>query len=303
MSSVFDDIKNAFNRTGNGLTQIILINVIVFVALILLNVTLTLTGNRDIYEWISYQLFLPASIEGFIYKPWTLFTYFFAHDTANFFHIIFNMLFLYWFGMLISEFLGSRRVINLYILGGVAGGITYLLAYNTIPYFSERAYNTVLLGASGSVYAIVIGAAVLLPDYTFFLLFLGPVKIKYIAAFYAFLSFAQTVGPNAGGNIAHLGGALMGFLFIWQLKKGNDWGKPIDTTFQFIQNITKPKPKIKVTYKNPHVEKKKTATTAKEEVTQDEIDAILDKISKHGYEKLTKEEKQKLFKASQSTHI
>lgn len=300
MSSVFDDIKNSFNRSGNGLNQIILINVIVFVVLIVLNVVLTLTGFRNIYDLIAYQLFLPASIEGFLYKPWTLLTYFFTHDTGNFFHILFNMIFLYWFGMLISEFLGSRRLINLYILGGIAGGLIYLLAYNTIPYFAERAGNTVLLGASGSVYAVVIGAAVLLPDYTFFLLFLGPVKIKYIAAFYAFLSFAQTIGPNAGGNIAHLGGALMGFVYIWQLRKGNDWGKPIDSLNNFFGNLFKPKPKIKVTYRNTE---KKQSSSYNDEVSQEEIDAILDKISKHGYEKLTKEEKQKLFKASQSTHI
>ncbi len=300
MSSVLEDFKNSFNKTGNGLNQIILINVIVFAVLIILNVVLTLTGFKNIYDLISYQLFLPASIEGFIYKPWTLFTYFFTHDTSNFFHILFNMMFLYWFGQLITEFLGSKRLINLYILGGVAGGLIYLTAYNTIPYFAERAGSTVLLGASGSVYAVVIGAAVLIPDYTFFLLFLGPVRIKYIAAFYAFLSFAQTIGPNAGGNIAHLGGALMGFIYIWQLKRGNDWGKPIDAFFGFIGNLFKPKPVMKVTYRS---NEKKTSSSSPEDVSQDEIDSILDKISKYGYEKLTKEEKQKLFKASQSTHI
>ncbi len=300
MSSLFDDIRNSFNKTGSGLNQIILINVIVFVVLIVLNVILTLTGNREIYDLISYQLFLPAQIDNFLYKPWTLITYFFTHDTGNFFHILFNMIFLYWFGSLISEFLGSKRLINLYVLGGVAGGIIYLAAYNLIPYFTERAANTVLLGASGSVYAVVIGAAVLIPDYTFFLLFLGPVKIKYIAAFYAFLSFAQTVGPNAGGNIAHLGGALMGFVYIWQLKQGNDWGKPINATLSFFTSLFKPQPKMKVTYRNPE---RKQQSNNQDNVSQDEIDTILDKISKHGYEKLTKEEKQKLFKASQSTHI
>jgi len=300
MSSLLDDLKNSFNKTGSGLNQIILINVIVFVLLIVLNVSLTLTGNRDIYELISYQFFLPASVENFLYKPWTLITYFFSHDTGNFFHILFNMIFLYWFGSLISEFLGSKRLISLYVLGGIAGGLVYLAAYNLIPFFSEKAANTVLLGASGSVYAVVIGAAVLIPDYTFFLLFLGPVKIKYIAAFYAFLSFAQTVGPNAGGNIAHLGGALMGFIYIWQLKLGRDWGKPINAILTFFTTLFKPKPKMKVTYRNPE---RKQQTANQDDVSQDVIDTILDKISKYGYEKLTKEEKQKLFKASQSTHI
>jgi membrane associated rhomboid family serine protease len=300
MSSLFEDIKSSFNRTGSGLNQIILINVVVFVVLIVLNVVLTITGNKEIYNLISNQIFLPALFEDFLYKPWTIITYFFAHDTGNFFHILFNMVFLYWFGSLISEFLGSKRLINLYVLGGIAGGILYMLAYQFIPYFIPNASNTVLLGASGSVYAVVIGAAVLIPDYTFFLLFLGPVKIKYIAAFFAFSSFAQTIGSNAGGNIAHLGGALMGFVYIWQLKKGNDWGKPINAILSFFSSLFKPKPKMKVTYRNPE---RKSQSNAVEDVSQAEIDNILDKISKHGYEKLTKEEKQKLFKASQSTHI
>lgn len=300
MSSVFDDIRNSFNKTGSGLNQIILINVLVFVVFIILNVVLTLTGNKAIYEMIAHQFFLPASFESFIYKPWTLITYFFTHDTGDFFHIIFNMIFLYWFGSLISEFLGSKRLVSLYVLGGIAGGLIYMTAYNFIPYFADKVGNTFLLGASGSVYAVVIGAAVLIPDYTFFLLLLGPVKIKYIAGFYALLSFAQTIGPNAGGNIAHLGGALMGFVYIWQLKKGNDWGKPINAFFEFFNTLFKPKPTMKVTYRNTD---RKQQTNSVEDVSQDEIDAILDKISKHGYEKLTKEEKQKLFKASQSTHI
>lgn len=298
MSSVLGDIRNSFNRTGNGLSQIIIINVIVFVALVVLKVILTISGYDVVYRMIGNQMFLPANLNEFVIKPWTIFSYFFSHE--DFFHILFNMMFLYWFGMLISEFLGSKRLISLYILGGIAGGLIYLIAYNTIPYFIDRGINTQLLGASGAVYAVVVGAAVLIPDYTFFLLFLGPVKIKYIAIFYAFLSFAQTIGPNAGGNIAHLGGALMGFVFIWQLRKGNDWGKPIYWVSETFSSIFTKKPNLKVTFKNTETKK---ASSKPDSITQEEIDSILDKISKHGYEKLTKDEKQKLFKASQSTQI
>jgi membrane associated rhomboid family serine protease len=260
---------------------------------------LTIAGYDYIYRQFSEYLFLPASATEVLFKPWSVITYFFTHE--DFFHILFNMIFLYWFGNLIVEFLGSRRLISLYVLGGIAGGLVYIIAYNTIPYFADRAVSSQLLGASGAVYAVVVGAAVLIPDYTFFLLFLGPVKIKYIAMFYAFLSFAQTIGPNAGGNLAHLGGALMGAIYIWQLRRGNDWGKPVELVLSFFTNLFKPSTKIKVKYKN--TEKKKTATYSEEEVSQEEIDAILDKISKFGYEKLSKEEKQKLFKASQSTQI
>ncbi|MDX2195378.1 MAG: rhomboid family intramembrane serine protease [Cytophagales bacterium] len=302
MNSIFEDIKNTFYKTGNGLNQVILINVAAFVVLILTKVFLTISGFAHIYNILTNYIFLPASIQDFIYKPWTLITYFFCHE--SFFHILFNMLFLYWFGMLIHEFLGSRRLINLYILGGLSGGLIYLLVYNTVPFFAQKAGYTALLGASGGVYAVVFGAATLLPDYTFFLMFLGPVKIKYIALFYLLLSIAESIGTNAGGNIAHLGGIAIGCLYIVQLRQGNDWGKPIEKIFAGINDMFKSKPKIKVTHRN--TEPKKTIHTqgsAYEDVSQTEIDTILDKISKFGYEKLSKEEKQKLFKASQSTNI
>jgi len=162
-----------------------------------------------------------------------------------------------------------------------------------------------MLGASASVYAVVVGAATFMPNYTFFLLLIGPVKIKYIAIFYVFLSFAQTIGDNAGGNLAHLGGALIGFIFITQLRKGNDWGAPVYATLTFFSKLFTRKPKIKVSHKRsasrPASSSSSHRSTApKKEVNPDqkEIDAILDKISEKGYESLTKEEKQKLFNAS-----
>ncbi|TAF74460.1 MAG: rhomboid family intramembrane serine protease [Bacteroidetes bacterium] len=281
MSNIIEDLKNSFNRTGNG------------------------SGNEVIYAQITSFLFLPASFQEFIYKPWTILTYAISHE--GFFHILFNMIFMYWFGMIITEFIGSKRFISLYILGALAGGVTFLLMFNTIPFFMNMP-NVPLLGASGGVYAVVVGAAVLLPDYTFYLLFLGPVRIKYIAAFYVFLSFAESIGQNAGGNLAHLGGALMGFVFIWQLRKGNDLGKPFSWMATGVANLFKPSSKIKITYRNPNpksssVTNNSYSNSSDKEISQDELDAILDKISKYGYEKLTKEEKQKLFKASQSADI
>lgn len=300
--NILQDFKNSFSRNGNGLNQIIIINVVVFVLLKIMQVILTLSGSSDIYALITEYLFMPASLQDFMYKPWTILTYAFSHE--DFFHIIFNMLFMYWFGMIISEFIGNKRFISLYILGALAGGVTYLVLYNTVPFFASKLSSTVLLGASGGVYAVVIGAATLLPDYTFYLLFLGPVRIKYIAIFYVFLSFAQSIGPNAGGNLAHLGGALIGFVYIWQLRKGNDLGKPITWISGGFNSIFNPKPKMKITYRNSNFNNTQAPPQPNaEEVSQDVIDAILDKISKHGYEKLTKEEKQKLFKASQSANI
>lgn len=297
-SGLFDDFKNAWSKPNNGLAQLIMVNVIVFVALIVVKVVMVLSGNPDVYQAIVRQFMLPASIDSFIFKPWTLLTYFFTHE--GFFHIIFNMLFLFWFGKIIVEYLGDQRAIAMYVIGGIVGGLFYILIYNLIPYFHDRVEGSLMLGASAGVYAIVVGAATFMPNYTFFLLFLGPVKIKYIAIFYVLLSFSQTIGSNAGGELAHLGGALMGFIFIRQLQRGNDIGIPVISTMEWFTSLFKPTPKIKVTHKSSKFssDKKSASSSSSGNANQDEIDAILDKISQSGYESLSKEEKQKLFNAS-----
>ncbi len=301
MNSILDDFKNAWNKPDNGLMQIILINLIIFISLIVLRVLMILSGFEDVYSFIITKLMLPASLNEFITQPWTIFTYFFTHE--GFFHIIFNMLFLYWFGKLIVEYLGNDRAVSLYILGGLAGGLFYMLMYNLIPFYQTRIPGSLMLGASAGVYAIVVGAATFMPNYTFYLLLIGPVKIKYIAFFYVLLSFSQTIGSNAGGELAHLAGALIGYLFITQLRRGSDWGEPIINFLNYIKSFFVRQPKIKVTHrsktpsKNPYSTRKEKKAAKTE---QEEIDAILDKISQSGYESLTKEEKQKLFNASKN---
>jgi membrane associated rhomboid family serine protease len=295
---LLDEFKNAFNRPNYEHVQIILINIAIFVVLKILFVILTLSQSAGVYEIILRQLMLPSNIEDFVFKPWTILTYFFTHE--GFFHILFNMLFLYWFGRLIVEYLGSQKVVSLYVLGGLTGGLFYILMYNLLPYFQDRVATSVMLGASAGVYAITVGAATLMPNYTFFLLFLGPVKIKYIAIFYVFLSFAQSVGANAGGELAHLGGALIGYMYIVQLQKGNDIGYWIIQVMDYFKSLFSGKSDIKVTYKKSS--KSGAAPTPsgppRSKNDQDEIDAILDKISERGYDSLSKEEKQKLFNAS-----
>ena len=152
-----------------------------------------------------------------------------------------------------------------------------------------------MVGASGAIFAIMVGAATLLPDYTFFLFFLGPVRIKYIAAFYIIMSFIGTTGYNAGGNIAHLGGALIGFVYIKQLQAGVNWGGWITSFIDWVKNLFKPRAKVKVTYRKAEPKEK---SSSPKKASQEEIDAILDKISDRGYESLSKDEKEKLFNAS-----
>lgn len=248
---------------------------------------------------------LPADPSRVILQPWSLITYFFFHKGV--FHILWNMLFMYWFGRLITEYLGQNKLLGLYVWGGIGGGLLYLLVYNLVPYFAPVVPNSVLLGASGGVIAIVVGAATFQPNYTIQLLLLGPVKMKYIAAFYVLTSFLQSTGSNAGGEIAHLGGALMGFLMISQLQKGNDWSKPVVSFITWVKSLFKPQPKIKVSYRSERKEKatatsstktRKKAAKSNGTTSQEEIDAILDKISEKGYDALSKAEKQKLFNAS-----
>lgn len=174
--------------------------------------------------------------------------------------------------------------------------------FNTIPYFIEASNFNGMVGASAAVFAIMVAVATLLPDYTFFLLFLGPVRIKYIVFFYIVISFIGSVGPNAGGNLAHLGGALMGFVYMKQLQAGVNWGGWITVMIDWVRDLFQPRPKVKVSYRKEEAAfaQKKNSKVASEKgkISQEEIDAILDKISDGGYESLTKEEKEKLFNAS-----
>lgn len=295
MNNILDDFKNAFNRPNNGLIRLIVINLIVFLALLFLEVILTLSGNENWYHEIVSQLSLPASLNSLLYKPWTLVTYFFTH--VRFFHILFNMLFLYWFGMILMEFLGSEKLVNLYVLGGLAGGLLYILIYNLVPYFNDRVAIAEMMGASAGVYAVVVGAATFMPNYSISLILLGPVRIKYIAIFYVIVSFAGAAGPNAGGDIAHLAGAALGFVFIKQLQRGNDWGKPVSSFLLFVKSFFVKQPKVRVTHRSTTAGPRKRSNGTFNS-KQEEIDAILDKISESGYDSLSREEKQKLFDAS-----
>ena len=282
---IIEDFKNAWNKENNGLIKIILINVIVFISMSILEVFITLSGFGELFNLFLNKLMLPASLKVFIFQPWSLLTYFFLH--MNFMHILWNMLFLYWFGKIIHENIGNNAVISLYIIGGIIGGLSYMALFNIIPYYDNRVSESLMLGASAGVFSVVVGSATLLPNYTFYLLFLGPVRIKYIALFYVLLSFFDVTGSNAGGEIAHLGGALMGYLYIRQLQNGVNMGKGI---IDILNIFNKNKKEV--------ISKEEKTNEIKKDISQDEIDKILDKISDSGYKSLSNNEKEKLFNAS-----
>ncbi|MBS1504456.1 MAG: rhomboid family intramembrane serine protease [Bacteroidetes bacterium] len=228
---------------------------------------------------------LPSSLARLSHRFWTPLTYMFMH--AGVFHILFNMLWLYWIGQIFEEYLGNKRTIGLYILGGLTGAFFFVFFYNVLPLFANDpvlvAASTVV-GASAAVMAIIVATATLLPNYTIFLMFLGPVKLKWIVLFIVVIDFIGISGFNAGGELSHLGGALFGFIYIKQLQRGNDW-------VGFFTNIFNKKSKLKVAAKN-------NSKNSANKPRQEEIDRILDKISQTGYESLSKQEKEILFRAS-----
>jgi membrane associated rhomboid family serine protease len=294
---MFDEFKNAFQRANNGHVQLIIINVAIFLVMVLLFFVLRIAEQGQMYVIIEEQFTIPPQITDFIHRPWTIITYAFMHSLGDIWHIIFNMIALYWFGKLFVEYLGSDKVIALYLLGALAAGVVYLIFFNTIPFFKNHADFIGMVGASGAIYAIIVATATLLPNYTFFLMFVGPVKIKYIAAFFIVVSMIGAVSSNMGGNVAHLGGALMGFIYTKQLQAGVNWGGWITAVLGTVKGMFSPRAKVKVTYRKTET-RKPTAATTFSKSTQSEIDSILDKISDRGYESLTKDEKEKLFNAS-----
>src|SRR5690606_37603304 len=217
-SSILHEVKYSVFKSGNPLYQFIAINVGVFLLLNLLFVVEFLAGHAGaISDQIQKQLVVPTQYSLLAAKPWTLFTYMFTQ--REFFHLLFNMLWLFWLGKIFLDFLNKRQFIFAYILGGLAGGITYLLIYNYIPVFRNDAQFSYLLGSSASVMAIVVVTATLLPDYSIRMLFFGNVKLKYLALVFIILDLIGIAGANPGGSLSHLGGALFGFLFISRLQK------------------------------------------------------------------------------------
>jgi membrane associated rhomboid family serine protease len=308
MNTIFDDFKNAWRKANNGLAQLIIINVVVFVASWIAIAILRIAGmglgeaKIALFDFIA----LPAAFESFVLRPWTIITYAFTH-TFSLWHIAINMLILYWFGRVFVDFLGSQRLINLYVLGALSGGTVFLFFYNLVPYFNNMMnpdQPTVMVGASGAVFAVIVATATYWPEHRFNLLFIGPVKIIYIAVAAIFLSFISLIqNSNPGGNLAHLAGAMVGFFYARQLAKGNEWGKWVFTTMQFVKSFFVKSPKVKVSHRQRKSSKKsqsRTTTTVggQERADQEEIDKILDKISERGYDSLTKSEKEKLFNAS-----
>lgn len=299
MGHIITDLKETFRR-GNIFIQLIYINVGIFVIGTLINVFLQLFRYEihDIFGIFA----LPASFYRFIHQPWSLFTYMFMH--AGLLHILFNMLWLYWFGSLFLYFFSGKHLRGLYILGGICGGLLYMVAYNVFPLFSKEVLGATLVGASASVLAIVAATAYREPNYRVQLFLFGAIRLKYLALIVIGIDVLSITSSNAGGHIAHLGGALAGLLFAASLSKGIDltfWiNWLLDGFVSLFQKKTwERKPKMKVHYGGGSTGHEKDYDyNARKKAQSDEIDRILDKLKKSGYDSLTTEEKKSLFDAS-----
>lgn len=285
-----DEIKNAFAK-GTILTKLIIINAGIFVVINLVDLVCFLfkLPNAQLLSWLA----VPADVTELAAHPWTIITYMFLHK--DFLHILFNMLWLFWFAKIFLEYLDARKLLATYILGGISGAILYIAAFNAFPVFAPMITKSVALGASASVLAVVVSISFFVPNLTLNLLFIGPVKLKWIAIASVLIDLLSISSSNPGGHIAHLGGALWGYLFIVSYKKGTDLSKWLTVIIDSVYRIFKRKPKMKVSYKKNVSDMDYNYNKAKE---QDRINQILDKISKSGYTNLTSEEKEILFKAS-----
>jgi membrane associated rhomboid family serine protease len=290
---IWDEIKLSF-RNGSSLMRLIYVNIAVFLLITIVAVIGFLLNNPIISGQVLDIFSVPASLKALLIRPWTLITYMFTHK--DIWHILFNMLWLYWFGTIFLEYLDQRKLVAVYLLGGISGALIYILSFNIFPAFTGILDESVAIGASASVMAIVIAIAAYVPDYTVHLFLFGRIKIKYMALAIFILTSVMDFSVNSGGKLAHIGGAFFGYFYIINLRRGNDIGKGLNKFLDFFVTIFKPRKKLKVTHRKAADEFEYNKIKADR---QARINNILDKISKGGYDSLTKEEKEILFKESQ----
>ena len=301
-NSIIDDLKWQFNH-GNIVNRLVLINIFVFLFFCIVKVFFFFVEQTASYEGMMDWLYLPAAPLKIIQRPWTFVSYQFLH--AGFLHILFNMLWLYWLGRILVQYTSERRIFFLYIFGGFFGGLAYILAYNFIPVFATVTSKAFMLGASASVMAIIVATATLLPNYEIRLFFIGFVKLKYIALVAILLDVITISESNPGGHIAHLGGAFFGWWFMSRFQKGTDLSAGFYRAIDWTKEKLSKNPSPKMVYKNEEKinERYPETNVSIEKDRQAAVDAILDKISAGGYDSLSAEEKEFLFRFSKEDEV
>jgi len=298
-------LRLSIGQDGNALTMLLVINLAIFAILAFIKVVYYFSFSEQGKIYFDDQIFkwfaLPADVNTFLTRPWTLLTHMFVHNTDSIWHIVGNMLWLWTFGYILQDLTGNKKLVPLYIYGGLAGALAYTLAFNFLTPLKAGLGTSYAVGASAAVMSIAIGTTTLAPGYRIFPMLNGGIPLWVITIIYLIIDLATIPYDNPGGHIAHIAGAAMGYLFVLALQKGKDWGVWMNNFFDWVNNLFDPdKPKKgsspKTTlYYNSKVQPFKKANT----LTQQRVDEILDKISQKGYGSLSDEEKEMLKRASQ----
>lgn len=301
--SILNDVRFQF-QSGNTITRLIIVNVALFLIITLLKGVLFLTGafgeHDELFSRIVGYLFISQDLMWDAKHPWTIITHMFTH--VAFFHLVFNMLVLYWFGRIAGDLLGDHRMLPLYIFSGLSGALIYLISSPFL--YADSTMN----GASGAIMGIVAAAGMTAPDYQMRLMFFGDVRLKYIVFGLLVIYFVSLVNmDNAGGQMAHFGGAAFGFFYVHMLRQGHDLTGGFRRMISFLRKPKyRPVPtaKRKVTMEVRH-----RSGTRQREISpppdrtfmgeQERLDSILDKIKKSGFDSLDEDEKKFLHDASQ----
>ncbi|HZH70061.1 MAG TPA: rhomboid family intramembrane serine protease [Flavobacteriaceae bacterium] len=291
--SGLEQIKYKFQQ-ANMVEKLIAVNVVLFILTFAFKTFAFLLQipEGSFLDWVVFS----KDLEELIFKPWSIVSYAFFH--GGLFHLFFNMLLLYYAGSFFLTYFSPKKLLNFYFLGAICGALVYALSFNLFPAFTGIG-KSYLIGASASVMAILVGIATHIPYMGVRLLILGTVKLWHIAAFFVILDIIRIPMGNAGGHLAHLGGALLGYIYVKQLAKGNDiglWWEKLMNGFAGLFSSKKKSP-FKTVHRNKTSTRSASKTKSNKDEKQRKIDAILDKISKSGYDSLSKEEKDFLFKS------
>ena len=302
MSSLFERAKyDAFQ--GDYLTRLLYLNISVFLLFALTNAFTSLfTGNFGLIPNLADDLLaLPSDPLRLLLRPWTILTYMFTH--FGFRHILFNMIVLYFSGKILMEYLGEKRMLALYIYGGIGGGLLYIILYNLSPILGQGS----MVGASAGCIAVLVAGALYMPQMPVRLWGIFEIKYWMLAAGIVTLDVLNLTGSNAGGHIAHLGGAIVAFFFIRSMRQGHEWNVYLFQIIDAVRNMLfRPKSKKKrrgfsfgeSSYVKYEEVKKPKGSSSKSSHDTAKMDAILDKIKEKGYDSLSKKEKAYLFKIS-----
>jgi membrane associated rhomboid family serine protease len=293
--------KILLGQDNNALVLLFAVNTLLFVMLNFVKIIYFLSDTpvdffyRQILNWFT----LPAAPDTFLTRPWTILVYMFTHHSI--WHLLSSMLWLWCFGYILQDLAGNNRLIPLYLYGGFIGGCVFLLINNLFPVLERNVLQTApLLGAGAAVMAIAVATTTLAPDYRIFPLINGGIPLWVVTLIFVAIDFATLSGSNAGIGASHLAAGAIGFFYIRQLRRGNDWGawmvrfvEWLDDLFSPEKKHSKKSPKDKLYYQSDRKPFEKISN-----ITQQRLDAILDKINQEGYQFLTDEEKEFLKRAS-----